>query len=367
MKNIQPFVMVNNDLLATTRLNSTQKLFISYIIGWQKSNLTCRMTNRTLADHFGMKYAGIRSLLKTLNKLDFFETTQFGHTVDNSSWTSGHEIKVDETKLNEFLNAGKSEKNMAIEDVSSNSHSEDEIKQQDNIERLNVIKGIVEAFKPIDSLLFDIGLMSREEANVPTELLETLAEINCPDDECLEQMENDLITTSNALERMVSTLNNHKTTDSEPQMEDEILAENPHTQDETLSEPEQLKYKEITVANKEIQNDEANDFDAKNEITVPDDNETKDLTDVIETSIKYGYDERVDLFVVMDALGFNLEEYEIFRKHFITPYVPFKNLIDYLIDLSENQKKGDFSGVSVSDEVLDKMLDLIKRETINSR
>ncbi|MNQ11540.1 hypothetical protein D3C85_244290 [compost metagenome] len=97
------FVMVNNNLLSNTTLSSTQKLFISFILGWQRSELTCRMTNRNLASHFGMKYAGIRSLLNKLNKLDFFETTQFGHAVENSNWTSGHEMKVDEAKLIEFL------------------------------------------------------------------------------------------------------------------------------------------------------------------------------------------------------------------------------------------------------------------------
>ena len=107
------FVMVNNNLLSNTTLSSTQKLFISFILGWQRSELTCRMTNRNLASHFGMKYAGIRSLLNKLNKLDFFETTQFGHAVENSNWTSGHEMKVDEDKLIAFLNSDMSEKQPA--------------------------------------------------------------------------------------------------------------------------------------------------------------------------------------------------------------------------------------------------------------
>jgi hypothetical protein len=147
MKNTQPFVMVNNDLLATTLLNSTQKLFISFILGWQKSNLTCRMTNRNLAEHFGMKYAGIRSMLNKLNTYKFFETTQYGHNNDNSSWTSGHEMRVDEEKLIEFLKTGKSEKKVDEEiEGEIEGEIEPEIEGEiegeivsDNLEELNTL------------------------------------------------------------------------------------------------------------------------------------------------------------------------------------------------------------------------------------
>lgn len=104
----QNFVQVNYDLLSTKKLNSTQKLFISYIIGWQKNELICRETNNNLASRFGKKYSGIRGVLNELNKYDFFNAVQKDYNGENG--TSGHEITVDEEKLKLFLNDGKKEK-----------------------------------------------------------------------------------------------------------------------------------------------------------------------------------------------------------------------------------------------------------------
>lgn len=56
-----------------------------------------------------MKYAGIRSLLNKLNKYNSFETTQYGHSKQNSIWTSGHEMRVNEDKLTDFLKSDKFE------------------------------------------------------------------------------------------------------------------------------------------------------------------------------------------------------------------------------------------------------------------
>jgi hypothetical protein len=95
------FLQVDYDLLSTTKLNSTQKLFVSYIIGWQRNKLKCRETNNTLADKFGMKNSGIRSLLSDLNKFDFFQSVRYDYKESNR--TSGHEISVDESKLKSFL------------------------------------------------------------------------------------------------------------------------------------------------------------------------------------------------------------------------------------------------------------------------
>ena len=103
----QNFVQVNYDLLSTKKLNSTQKLFISYIIGWQKNELICRETNNNLASRFGKKYSGIRGVLNELNKYDFFNAVQKDYNGENG--TSGHEITVDEAELKLFLNDGKKE------------------------------------------------------------------------------------------------------------------------------------------------------------------------------------------------------------------------------------------------------------------
>ncbi|MBA9072582.1 hypothetical protein GGR22_000708 [Flavobacterium gossypii] len=123
--NKQNFVQVNYNLLATTKLNSTQKLFISYIIGWQRNKLFCKETNNNLALKFGMKYGGIRSLLSSLNKFDFFKSESFDY--DKTTSTSGHQITVDIGKLGEFLSPEKtsqetdSKEPERIEDVSQDN------------------------------------------------------------------------------------------------------------------------------------------------------------------------------------------------------------------------------------------------------
>ncbi|WP_366182976.1 hypothetical protein [Flavobacterium ovatum] len=114
------FVMVKNDLMASTELSSTQKLFVSYILGWQKNNLICKETNSNLASRFGMKYGGIRSVIRELNKHDFFKAESYDY--DKRTSTSGHEIKVNETKLLNFLTL-----------ELANSHSTEDKKEEESI------------------------------------------------------------------------------------------------------------------------------------------------------------------------------------------------------------------------------------------
>ncbi|CAA9198272.1 hypothetical protein FLA105534_02048 [Flavobacterium bizetiae] len=95
------FVKVSYNLLATTKLSSTQKLFVSYILGWQKNGKVCFETNNTLASKFGKKYGGIRSVLRELNKHDFFKSVKKDY--DEKTGTSGHEITVNIDKLDAFL------------------------------------------------------------------------------------------------------------------------------------------------------------------------------------------------------------------------------------------------------------------------
>lgn len=113
--NKETFLKVDYDLLSSTELHSTQKLFIAYIIGWQRNKKVCRETNNNLATRFGMKYSGIRTLIRELNKLDFFQAVAFDY--NKSVNTSGHEITVDETKLKLFLSSDKDLKNDGIEDT----------------------------------------------------------------------------------------------------------------------------------------------------------------------------------------------------------------------------------------------------------
>lgn len=97
------FVQITYDLLENKKLSSTQKIFISYIIGWQNNGLVCRETNRNLALIFGKETSGIRSLLKVLNRYEFFKSESINY--DENTFTSGHQIKVDVDKLKIFLNS----------------------------------------------------------------------------------------------------------------------------------------------------------------------------------------------------------------------------------------------------------------------
>ena len=128
----QNFVQVNYDLLATKKLNSTQKLFISYILGWQKNELICRETNNNLASRFGKKYSGIRGILNDLNKYDFFQAVQKDYNGENG--TSGHEITVDETKLKLFLNDEGKEKDNSSTKPEAKSIAEDSTQDEMKIE-----------------------------------------------------------------------------------------------------------------------------------------------------------------------------------------------------------------------------------------
>ena len=97
------FTQVNHNLLASTELSGSQKLFISYIIGWQENGKTCFQSNQSLADTFGLSKSGIRKIIASLNKYIFFSSTQYGERANVNNWTSTHEIKVDVAELNKFL------------------------------------------------------------------------------------------------------------------------------------------------------------------------------------------------------------------------------------------------------------------------
>ena len=130
---MKSFVKVDYNLLATTKLSSTQKLFVSYIIGWQKNEKICFETNNTLALKFGMKYGGMRSVITTLNKFDFFKAIKKDY--DERTGTSGHEITVNIEKLETFLGSENSingtyptkvESNQAISNDAINNYSIEE-------------------------------------------------------------------------------------------------------------------------------------------------------------------------------------------------------------------------------------------------
>jgi len=103
MKTTKQFIQMPMELASSTKLTSSQKLFISYILGWQQSGKVCYESNDSLASKIGLKKAGIRKILLTLNKYDFFKSTQYGVTPAKGEYTSTHTITIDEDKLDLFL------------------------------------------------------------------------------------------------------------------------------------------------------------------------------------------------------------------------------------------------------------------------
>ncbi|GEC72246.1 hypothetical protein SAMN05443543_103359 [Flavobacterium flevense] len=134
-KQMKSFVKVDYNLLATTKLSSTQKLFVSYIIGWQKNGKICFETNKTLALKFGMQYGGMRSVITTLNKFDFFKAIKKDY--DERTGTSGHEITVSIDLLEKFLQPDEkpneivSTKAKSIEELNSEFYVTPTLKQDE--------------------------------------------------------------------------------------------------------------------------------------------------------------------------------------------------------------------------------------------
>jgi hypothetical protein len=241
------FTIVGNDLLASTKLNSTQKLFISYILGWQKNNLSCKVTNNNLASHFGMKYAGIRTMLNTLNKMDFFTTTQYGYRNEKGIWTSGHEIRVDEKELNEFL--------------------------------------------------------SNEKKAIATHTIEL--EISNP-------IENDEVVEEVKTQKM---------------NEEGVVAKTPTFLSGRVGVNEHGKL-----------------------VPIPD----------LDFNCKYKNDDIVNLVDVMIILGYEVEDAFLLRKHTNQSEMPFGVLLNHFSKLAKEQKYNDYKNISITQEVLDKLHNMIE-------
>lgn len=97
------FIQVEYTLLGNKTLNHSQKSFIGYLLGWQANGKICFESNTQLANRFGLKYSGIRTIINSLNKYDFFHVVQLTETVDGKTFVSGHQLKIDEPKLAAFL------------------------------------------------------------------------------------------------------------------------------------------------------------------------------------------------------------------------------------------------------------------------
>lgn len=188
----QNFIQVEYDVLASTELDSTEKLFIAYILGWQKNGKECRETNNTLAKRMGLKYGGIRSLLNRLNEYDFFQSTVIDF--DSESRTSGHVIRVNESLLKSFLNGTvkDSKKNKQKEKGLPNEESfkakestleEDLLKFDSKQTKNNGEIIIIDAFKDVIS---DSTIMKNCYERFGTELDYLQAKVKFEDDELVD-------------------------------------------------------------------------------------------------------------------------------------------------------------------------------------
>jgi hypothetical protein len=167
---VTTFIKVEYDLVSTTKLHSTQKLFIAYVIGWQRNDLTCRETNNALAKKFGMKYSGIRTLIRGLNKFEFFQAIAYDYNQSNN--TSGHEITVDETKLNNFLKGIESTPENQKVNKEDAINTEHEIKVTSNNSSMDEVESDVPNSSDASDDVFDLVLNSEKDIAINTKIME---------------------------------------------------------------------------------------------------------------------------------------------------------------------------------------------------
>lgn len=97
------FLQVNYRILSSTILSSTQKLIISYILGWQSKGKICFESNPSLAARFGIKLKTFKNIITELNKFPFFNSIKTSMHNENGTWSNSKKIVIDEVGLNDFL------------------------------------------------------------------------------------------------------------------------------------------------------------------------------------------------------------------------------------------------------------------------
>lgn len=98
------FLQVEFNLLSNTKLNFGQKVLISYILGWQSQGKICYESIGSLANRFGLKYEGLRSLKKSLTKFDFYSFTIEKEEINGNIIKHIQQI-IDLEKLQAFLSS----------------------------------------------------------------------------------------------------------------------------------------------------------------------------------------------------------------------------------------------------------------------
>lgn len=128
--NKQNFTQVNDSLrrISVKKINSTQKIFFGYIIGWQKKGKTLTAKNKYIADQLGLTESGIRKVIATSKKFDFFSSVQFGNKKGENGYTSTHEIKIDVDKFEKYLKLNHS-KTAFYENLDEPENEPDEVQE----------------------------------------------------------------------------------------------------------------------------------------------------------------------------------------------------------------------------------------------
>lgn len=127
----QTFTKLNDSLrrISVQKINSTQKIFFAYILGWQEKGKTLTATNKYIANQLGLTESGLRKAITTSNqKFDFFSSTQDDTKKRENGYTSTHEIKIDVDKYNEYLKLNHS-KTSFYEDLNKPENEPDEVKE----------------------------------------------------------------------------------------------------------------------------------------------------------------------------------------------------------------------------------------------
>lgn len=128
--NKQKFTKVNDSLrrISVKKINSTQKIFFAYILGWQEKDKTLTATNKYIANQLGLTESGLRKAIRTSNqKFDFFSSEQDDAKKEQNGYTSTHEIKIDVDKFEEYLKLNHS-KTSFYESLNEPKNEPDEVK-----------------------------------------------------------------------------------------------------------------------------------------------------------------------------------------------------------------------------------------------
>lgn len=139
--NKQTFTKLNDSLrrISVQKINSTQKIFFAYILGWQDKDKTLTATNKYIANQLGLKESGIRKAISTSNrKFDFFSSKQNGKKAEEGNFTSTHEIKIDIDKFNEYLKLNNS-KTSFYEELFQPENEPDEVQEPNQPEKEIII------------------------------------------------------------------------------------------------------------------------------------------------------------------------------------------------------------------------------------